>query len=80
LKFVDGIVTVSEAEILLATRVFLAATDIVAEPSGAITLAAALFHAHELPAAQRIVVIVSGGNLEPALRAELQTEALTTSV
>jgi threonine dehydratase len=80
LKFVDGIITVSEAEILLATRIFLAATDIIAEPSGAITLAAALFHAHLLPAAQRIVVIVSGGNLEPTLRNELQTEALTASV
>jgi threonine dehydratase len=80
LQHVDGIVTVTEAEILLATRIFLSATDIIAEPSGAITLAAALFHADKLPAAQRIVVIVSGGNLEPALRNELQTEALTTSV
>ncbi len=80
LQHVDGIITVSEADILLATRIFLSATDIIAEPSGAITLAAALFHAQELPAAQRIVVIVSGGNLEPALRNELQTEALTTSV
>jgi threonine dehydratase len=77
LKFVDGIVTVSEAQILLATRAFLAATDIIAEPSGAITLAAALFRANELPAAQRIVVIVSGGNLEPALRDELETDRLS---
>jgi threonine dehydratase len=77
LKFVDGIVTVSEAEILLATRIFLSATDIIAEPSGAITLTAALFHAHELPAAQRIVVIVSGGNLEPAIRDELETDRLS---
>jgi threonine dehydratase len=80
LRFVDGIVTITEAEIRLATRLILAATDIVAEPSGAITLAAALFHAAELPPARKIVAIVSGGNLDPALRTELESEALTISV
>ena len=45
LRFVDGIVTVTEDEIRTATRVILEATKIVAEPSGAVTLAAALFHA-----------------------------------
>ena len=55
----------------------LAATDIVAEPSGAVTLAAALFHARELPRADRIVAVVSGGNLDPALRAELEEENAT---
>ena len=74
LRFVDGIITVSEAEIRTATRLILAATDIVAEPSGAVTLAAALFHASELPGTQRIVAVVSGGNLDPALRAELERE------
>ena len=44
LRFVDGIVTVAEDEILAAMRVMLAATGLVAEPSGAVTLAAALFH------------------------------------
>jgi threonine dehydratase len=73
LRFVDGIVTVPEAEIRAATRLILHATSIVAEPSGAITLAAALFHADELPAAQQIVVIVSGGNIDPALKAELES-------
>jgi threonine dehydratase len=80
LRFVDGIVTITEPEIRLATRILLAATDITAEPSGAITLAAALFHAHELPPAHKIVAIVSGGNLDPTLRAELESEALTISV
>ncbi len=74
LAYVGGIVTVSEAEIRLATRLILAATDIVAEPSGAVTLAAALFHAHELPHTQRVVAVVSGGNLDPGLRAELEGE------
>jgi threonine dehydratase len=51
--------------------VILKATAIVAEPSGAVTLAAALFHANELPAARRVVAVVSGGNLDPDFRAEL---------
>lgn len=73
LQFVDGIVTVTEEEILDATRVLLMSTDLVPEPSGAVTLAAALFHSDELPAATKIVVIISGGNIDPALREELMT-------
>ena len=80
LRFVNGIVTVSESEIRLATRIILDCTGIVAEPSGAVTLAAALFHADELPTAHRIVAIVSGGNIDPALRAEIESESLTTTV
>ena len=80
LQFVDGIVTVSEAEIRRATAIILRATSIIPEPSGAVTLAAALFHAHELPIATTIVSIVSGGNLDPALRHELESEPLTTIV
>ena len=78
LRFVDGIVTVTEDEIREALQVVLKATSIVAEPSGAVALAAALFHREELPAAQRIVAIVSGGNLDSDLRAELveETEAV----
>jgi threonine dehydratase len=74
LRFVDGIVTVTEEEILAAMRVMLGATKLVAEPSGAVTLAAALFHAHELPKAKKVVVVLSGGNLEPALRKQLEGE------
>lgn len=74
LQFVDGIVTVTEAEIRIATQLLLASTDIVAEPSGAVTLAAALFHGDSLPKTDRIVAIVSGGNIDPALRAELTAE------
>ncbi|WP_158787820.1 threonine/serine dehydratase [Granulicella sp. L46] len=74
LRFVDGIVTISEEEIRTAAKVILAATRIVAEPSGAVTLAAVLFHAEELPKVRKVVAIVSGGNLEPALRTELEAE------
>jgi threo-3-hydroxy-L-aspartate ammonia-lyase len=77
LKFVDGIVTVTEDEILNAMRVMLTATKLVPEPSGAVTLAAALYHAHELPKASKVAVILSGGNLDPALRQKLEAEPVT---
>jgi threonine dehydratase len=72
LRFVDGIVTVSEDEIVAAMRVMLAATGLVAEPSGAVTLAAALFHHAELPRCERMVAVLSGGNIEAGMRRELE--------
>jgi threonine dehydratase len=72
MAYVDGIVAVSEDEILSAMRVMLAATKLVPEPSGAVALAAALYHAHELPKVRKVAVVLSGGNLEPELREALQ--------
>jgi threonine dehydratase len=80
LKFVDNIITVNEADIRSALRLYLTATDIVAEPSGAVTLAAALYRQDALPKAKRIVVVVSGGNLEPSLRATLENESAAAHV
>jgi threonine dehydratase len=79
LRFVDGIVTVSEDEILAAMRGLLAAAGLVAEPSGAVTLAAALFHHAELPRCQRLVAVLSGGNIEPELRRELDAGTARTA-
>ena len=73
-RYVDGIVTVSEDEIVAAMRAMWVATGLVAEPSGAVTLAGALFHHGELPNCDRMVAILSGGNIEPALRLELGTD------
>ncbi|MGB3437993.1 MAG: threonine/serine dehydratase [Actinophytocola sp.] len=69
-KFVDDVVTVTEDQIkdaigLLATR-----SQVVAEPSGAVTTAAYL-HA-DLPKG-RTVAVLSGGNIDPALFAEILT-------
>jgi threonine dehydratase len=75
LEFVDGIVTVSEVEILTAMRVMEAAAGLVAEPSGAVTLAAALFHHAELPPCERMAAVLSGGNIEPELREQLAAQA-----
>jgi threonine dehydratase len=72
--FVDGIVTVSEAEIRAAMRAIVAATRLVSEPSGAVAAAALLFHGSELPPYARAVAVLSGGNVDPALLAEVLTE------
>lgn len=72
--FVDGIVTVTEAEIRAAMRAIVATTRLVPEPSGAVTTAALLFHADQLPAYRKAAAIVSGGNVDPALLAEVLTE------
>lgn len=74
LAYTDGILNVTEDEIFSAMRFYLSATSLIPEPSGAVTLAAALFHAHELPKAGKTVVILSGGNLDPALRTQLESE------
>jgi threonine dehydratase len=73
--FVDGIVTVTEAEIRAAMRAIVATTRLVPEPSGAVTTAALLFHAAELPPYRNAVAVVSGGNVDPKLLAEVLTES-----
>jgi threonine dehydratase len=75
--FVDGVVTVTEAEIRAAMRAIVAVTRLVPEPSGAVAAAALLFHAAELPAYSTAVAIVSGGNVAPELLAEVLTENVT---
>ena len=80
MAFVDGIVTVSEAEMRAAMQVVLRCTSLVAEPSGAVTLAAALYHAHELPTTRKVAAILSGGNPDPALKAELDGELASAGV
>jgi threonine dehydratase len=79
LRYVDGIAAVSEEEILEAMRVYLRHTGLIPEPSGAVTLAAALFHAAEMPAARKIVVILSGRNVDPVLLRSLQESNATAS-
>jgi threonine dehydratase len=69
--FVDDIITVSEEEILDAMRRMALNARLVAEPSGAVTFAAHLFHRDELPATRVNVAVVSGGNVEPELLAEV---------
>jgi threonine dehydratase len=72
--FVDGIITVSEAEIRAAMRAIIATARLVPEPSGAVATAALLFHADQLPPYRKAVAIVSGGNVAPELLAKVLTE------
>lgn len=72
--FVDGIVTVTEAEIRAAMRAIVATARLVPEPSGAVATAALLFHGDQLPPYTRAVAILSGGNVDPTFLAEVLIE------
>ena len=64
----DGVVTVSEAEIAAGVRLAAERSRLVVEPSGALVVAALAFRAAELevdPARGPAVGIVSGGNVDP---------------
>ena len=77
-KFVDDIVTVTEDEIRSAVRQIVSNARILAEPSGAVTYAAWMFHRDELPPSKKTVAVVSGGNIEPQLLAQILSEATAT--
>jgi threonine dehydratase len=70
-RYVDGIITVTEAEVRAAMRAIVTTARLVPEPSGAVTTAALLFHAHQLPPYKKAAAIVSGGNVDPKLLADL---------
>ncbi len=67
---VDGSFTVSEEEILRATRAIVREAGIVAEPSGAAALAPLLSAGAEALGG-RVVVVVSGGNISQELLARM---------
>jgi len=66
-RYVDDVVTVSEADILNAVRILAENPKTIAEPSGAVAPAAWLFHRDGLPASNHTVAIISGGNFDPEL-------------
>ncbi len=70
--YVDDIVSVTEDEIREAMRALSTNTKTLAEPSGAVAVAAFLFHAAELPRTNINVAVISGGNIDPKLLAELR--------
>jgi threonine dehydratase len=77
LAFVDDIVTVSEAEIRTAIRRLAIRARLVAEPGGAVAVAAALCRdPAELGltadgSGAPVVAVLSGGNIDPTLLAEI---------
>jgi len=74
-QYVDDIVTVEEDEIREAMRRMMGETRLVVEPSGAVTFAAYLFHQKEFHAGRNVVAVMSGGNIEPSLLAQIMTES-----
>jgi threonine dehydratase len=81
--YVDDIVTVCEAEMLAAIGRLARQARLIAEPGGAVAVAAAL---HRDPGelgltpatTEPVVAVLSGGNIDPALLAEiLQAESYT---
>lgn len=73
-RYVDDVVTVTEDEIRDSMRRIAGTARLVAEPSGAVTYAAWHFHRTQLPEASKVVAIISGGNVEPELLADILKE------
>jgi threonine dehydratase len=65
--YVDDIITVSEAEIRSAMRTLLYSARLTPEPSGACSAAGILFHRDQLLPFRKVVVVMSGGNVEPGI-------------
>lgn len=72
-KYVDDIVTVSEDDIRGAMRRLAQNPKTVAEPSGAVAVAAFLFHPNQLPRSTTQVAVVSGGNIDPTMLEEIRS-------
>ncbi|HWC84209.1 MAG TPA: threonine/serine dehydratase [Pseudonocardiaceae bacterium] len=69
-----GVLTVSEAEIRSAVGILARRARLVAEPAGAVSVAAYLYRAGALPVG-RTVAVVSGGNIDPTLFDEILRDA-----
>jgi len=63
-RFVDDVVTVDDADMVRAMRLLLDRAKLVAEPSGAITVAALLSGRVTLAPGEQAVCVLSGGNIE----------------
>ncbi len=79
-KYLDDVVTVGEGEIRQAMQRMMINARLVAEPSGAVTFAAWAYYGDKLPESRKTVAIVSGGNAEPALLAQvLRPEGMSSA-
>jgi threonine dehydratase len=71
----DGVILVSEEEIKATMRFLLTRTKLLVEPSGAVA-AAAVLHRKLPSTCKRIGVVLSGGNVDLAVLAEICREAV----
>lgn len=69
--YLHDVVAVSDDEIRAAMRLLATGARLVAEPGGAVAVAAFMFRQDQLPAARRPVAILSGGNADPELLASV---------
>lgn len=76
--YVDDIVSVKEDEIQQAMHALSTNPKTVAEPSGAVAVAAFLFRASELPRTKINVAVISGGNIDPEMLAEMHRNGSPT--
>jgi threonine dehydratase len=75
-RFMDEIVTVSEGQMVDAIRQLARGARLVVEPSGAAAMAAHLAGAAPQPAGDdRRVIVISGGNIDPARLVEILSAA-----
>jgi threonine dehydratase len=65
LEYVDDIITVSEDQIATAVRRLALEARLIAEPGGAVAVAACLLSRKDLPDAGTTVAVLSGGNIDP---------------
>jgi threonine dehydratase len=77
-KYVDDIITVTEDEIREAMRLLATDPKTIAEPSGAVSVAAFLFRRNELPRTRVNVAIISGGNVAPGMLEDIQASSIET--
>ena len=66
LKYVDDVITVTDAQVIEMMRFFLERMKIVAEPTGAVA-PAAIYHNVLGLTGKKVCAIISGGNVDPAL-------------
>jgi threonine dehydratase len=70
-NLLDGVLTVSDAQLLDAMQFAIERLKLVLEPGGAAALAALLAGKLSVSATDRVAVILSGGNIDPARLAAL---------
>jgi threonine dehydratase len=74
-RLLEAVLTVSEDDIKVAMLAAATRARIVAEPSGATPIAAWLRHRAALPRSGHVVLVVSGGNVDPEQYRQLLAEA-----
>jgi threonine ammonia-lyase medium form len=70
-RLVDEIVLVTDADVIEAMRFMLLRMKLLAEPTGAVSVAALMAHKVGSIAGRRVGVIVSGGNADPAMLSKI---------